>query len=72
MVEEDVLQSNEEISVASPLPCLSGDSLPAAGGRAKLPGGSRFVCDPWRCHCPHGESLVMPEFLFLVLLLPSG
>lgn len=36
----------------------------------KLRSGSRFLCDPSRCHW-HGESLVMPKFLFLVLLLPS-
>lgn len=30
---------------------------------------SRFLCDPSQRHCPHGESLIMPEFLFLVLWL---
>lgn len=39
--------------------------------RAGSGSGSGYLRDPSQCHCPHGESLVMPEFLFLVLLLPS-
>lgn len=53
------------------LPWLFRKSFPTfweLGSRS----GNRFLCDPSHCHCPHGESLVMPEFLFLVLLLLSG
>lgn len=60
---------NEEISIEC-LRCLCGKSfhtIEEPGSRS----GSGYLCDPLRCHCPHGESLVMPEFLFLVQLLPS-
>lgn len=50
--------------------CLCGKSFHTMQERGS---GSRsgYLRDPSQCHCPHSESLVMPEFLFLVLLLPS-